>query len=222
MSAVPQTVPATAQEVEYPSSDGQPMAETPVHVRALILLFQALQDFLNALTDIYVAADMFWYWEEGNPQARRAPDVMVIKGVGRAERRSFFSWRENNARPCFIVEIVSEGSWREDLYEKRRLYAELGVREYFLFDPEAVYLRPALLGFRRTEQGAYVPLEADAEDRLYSEELELYLRAEGGMLRLLDAATRQPVLTKDERIAQLQALLEQRKQDTRGPSQPPQ
>jgi Uma2 family endonuclease len=163
---------------------------------------------------------MFWYWEEGNPQARRAPDVMVVKGVGRAERRSFQSWREHNAIPCFIVEIVSEGTWREDLYEKRRLYAELGVREYFLFDPEAAYLRPALQGFRWSEPGVYVPLEADAEDRLHSEEIGLYLRAEGGMLRLLDAATGQPVLTKDERIAQLQALLEQRKNDTKGPGQP--
>jgi Uma2 family endonuclease len=184
------------------------MAETPLHVRALILLFQALQDSLEALADVYVAADMFWYWEEGNPHARRAPDIMVVKGVGRVEQRSFFSWRENHAVPCFLVEIVSEGTWREDLYEKRRLYAELGVREYFLFDPEAAHLRPALQGFRLASSGVYVPLEADAEDRLRSEELGLYLRAEGGMLRLIEAATGQQVLTKDERIARLEELLQ--------------
>jgi Uma2 family endonuclease len=202
MSAVKAQATATAQEIFYPSSDGEPMAETPIHIRALILLFQAMEDFLAALTDIYIAADMFWYWEEGNPQARRAPDLMVIKGVGRAERRSFFSWRENGVVPCLIVEIASENTWREDLYDKRQLYARLGVAEYFLFDPEAQYLRPALVGFRRNEQGVYVPLESDTEDRLKSEELGLYFRAEGAMLRLLDAATGQPVPTRSERLAQ--------------------
>jgi len=199
------------QEVFYPSSDGEPMAETTLHVQAIILLLQALQDFFRAAAEVFIAADLFWYWEEGNPNARKAPDVMVVKGVPKRERRSFFSWQENNAIPCAVFEIASQSTWREDLYEKRRLYAERGVREYFLFDPEALYLRPALQGFRRNEHGVYVPLEPDAEDRLHSEELGLYLRGEGAILRLTDAATGQPVLTKDERIAQLQALLEQAK-----------
>jgi Uma2 family endonuclease len=197
------------QEVFYPCSDGQPMAETTLHIRAIILLLQALQDFFQHAAEIFVAADLFWYWEEGNPNSRKAPDVMVVKGVEKRERRSFFSWLENHAIPCVLFEIASQSTWREDLYEKRRLYAQLGVQEYFLFDPEAQYLRPALQGFRRNEQGLYAPLEPDAEDRLKSEELGLFLRAEGAMVRLLDVTTGQPVLTKDERIAQLQRLLEQ-------------
>ena len=207
------TIPTEAASLDesllYPSSDGEPMAEAPVHIRALILLLQAMEDFLAAMTETFIAANAYWYWEEGNSQARRAPDLMVVKGVGRAARRSFFSWRENGAVPCFLVEIAFERTWKEDLYEKHRLYARLGVAEYFLFDPEALYLRPALQGFRRNEHGVYMPLEPDAEDRLHSEELGLYLRAEGTMLRLIDAATGQPVLTKDERIAQLQSLLGQ-------------
>ena len=94
MSAVKTDKPTTALDVVYPSSDGAPVAETPLHVRAIMLLFQALEDSLPARKDIYVAADMFWYWQEGHPEARRAPDIMVIKGVGRAERRSF-DWHRN-------------------------------------------------------------------------------------------------------------------------------
>jgi Uma2 family endonuclease len=170
-----------------------------------------MEDFLVNRLDIFVAADIFWYWEEGNPQARRAPDLLVVKGVGRTSRRSFFSWQEHGAVPCLIVEISSEHTWREDLFDKRHLYARLGVQEYFLFDPEALYLRPALQGFHRNPHGVYVPVEPDREDRLKSEELGLYLRGEGAMLRLIDAATDQPVLTKDERIDQLQVLLDQSK-----------
>jgi Uma2 family endonuclease len=194
------------------------MAETTIHVQAIILLLQALEDFFSSAADVFVAADLFWYWEEGNPNAHRAPDVMVVKGVDKRERRSFFSWREHNAIPCATFEMASENTWRENLYDKRHLYARLGVPEYFLFDPEAQYLRPALKGFRRNEQGVYVSLDPDAEDRLKSEQLGLYLRAEGAMLRLIDAATGQAVLTRNERIAQqneriaeLQALLEQAK-----------
>jgi Uma2 family endonuclease len=194
----------TDDESLYPSSDGEPMAETPIHVRAMMMLLQAMDDFLAALTHIYVAANSFWYFKEGDPKSRRAPDLMVIKGVGRAERRSFFSWRENNAVPCVIVEVSSKKKWREDLYEKRALYARLGVREYYLFDPEGKYLQPALMGFRRDEHGTSVPVKPDAEGRLKCAELGLYFRAEGPMLRLIDAATDKPVLTKDEQLAENQ------------------
>jgi Uma2 family endonuclease len=204
MSLLSQPTPKEV-EVYYPSSDGEPMAETEIHVLAIIALLELLKHFLASRTDIYIAADMFWYWEEGNSAARRAPDVMVIKGVGREVRRSFFSWRENGAVPCFIVEFASENTWREDLYEKRRLYAALGVREYFIFDPEALYLRPTLQGFRLDERGNYVPLEPDTADRLKSEELGLYLLGEGTMLRLIDAATGLPVPTREERVGQLEA-----------------
>jgi hypothetical protein len=56
------------------------------------------------------------------------------------------------------------------------------------------------------KSGIFEPLELDAQDRLYSEQLGLYLKAEGEMLRLI-RANGEPVLTKDERIAQLEALL---------------
>ena len=66
--------------------------------------------------------------------------------------------------------MASENTWREDLGEKRRLYERLGVREYFLFDPEGEYLRPRLIGFRLVE-GRYELIEPDADDRLRSDEL---------------------------------------------------
>jgi Uma2 family endonuclease len=177
-----------------------------------MLLFQGLEDCLADQVDIYIGANMFWYWEQGNPSARRAPDVMAIKGVGRAERRSFFSWLEGGAVPATIVEIVAEKTWREDLYEKRRLYAQLGVREYFLFDPEDAHLRPPLQGFRRDDQGTYIPIEPDTEERLKSDELNLYLRAEGAVIRLFDGSTGEPMLTREERVEKERQRAEAEKQ----------
>ena len=95
-----------APDPMYPDSDGKPMGETGFHVRAILHLYGALTLFFQQRGDIYVAADMFWYYQEGNPRANKSPDIMVIKGVGNHERRSFKSWVEN-ALPCVIFEISS-------------------------------------------------------------------------------------------------------------------
>ncbi len=195
-------------EVEYPSSDGQPMGETGLHVLAIIFLYEVLHDVLP--TSDFIAADMFWYWEEGQPRSRVAPDVMVVKGVGRGHRRSFFTWRENGAVPAVVFEMASLSTWREDLSEKLRLYERLGVREYFLFDPEGEYLRPPLVGFRLVG-GHYVPIDLDDDDRLTSEELGFMLKGEGVMLRLIDT-TGALVLTPRERAEKEQQRAEKEQQ----------
>jgi Uma2 family endonuclease len=224
MSIAARTPAAQAAEIVYPDSDGAPLAETPIHIQAIILLLQALQDWFKARPDVYVAADMFWYWEKGNPAARRAPDVMVIKGVGQRDRRSFLSWEENNAVPTVTVDVTSIKTWQEDYFAKRRLYQQLGVREYFLFDPEALCLRPALQGFRLCAQGVYVSLEPDEEARLYSEEMGLYLQAEGQRVRLRDGATGAPILSREEKVALLElraAELQARLDERNGPAGTP-
>jgi Uma2 family endonuclease len=208
-SRAPLTAPKA--EVEYPSGDGQPMAETPIHVEAIMLLHQALQDFFRDRPDVFIASDIFWYWEEGNPDARRAPDVMIAVGVARdAERRSFFSWKEGGAVPAALFEMASENTWREDLGPKRHLYEKLGVSEYFLFDPEGAYLRPPLQGFR-LQNGGYRLLDRTEDDRLVSE-LGFDLRAEGRLLRVLDGRSGRPIPTREERAEQEHQRAEQERQ----------
>jgi Uma2 family endonuclease len=177
------------------------MAETPLHVEAIMLLYQALQDFFRDRADVWIAADVFWYWEEGNPNARRAPDVMVVTGVNRdTVRRSFFSWREGGAVPAVIFEMASQNTWREDLEEKFDQYEALGVREYFVYDPEEQYLRPPLQGFR-LHSGVYRRIRPEENGSLTSD-LGFRLRGEGPVPRVIDGRTGQPVLTRQERAEQ--------------------
>jgi len=193
-------------KIFYPSSDGKPMGETGIHVRAMMNLHVALEEFFKPRQDVYIATDMFWYWKEGRTKTV-APDVMVIPGVNsRPERRSFFTWRENGVVPAVVFEVASEGTWKSNLIRKRRLYQRRGVKEYFIFDPEGFYLRPRLLGFR-LKGPRYQTLFAI--DDILSSDLGFDLRPEGEMLRLIDRASGMNIPTPAESIERARRAEEQ-------------
>jgi Uma2 family endonuclease len=191
------TAPAAVPEVHYPDSDGQPMGETGIHVLAILMLYEALRRHFRGRTDVYIAADMFLYYQEGDPKKVKAPDVMVIFGVaGNHERRSFKTWVEK-VEPSVVFEVSSGETIREDLHGKRDLYARLGVAEYYLFDPLGDCLEPRLQGFHLVGSN-YEPKPADADGSLTSPLLGLRLRADGSQVRLINLQTGQPMLNFPE------------------------
>ncbi len=190
------------------------MAETNVHVVAIILLLQALQDLLAERQDVFIGANNFFYYEEGNGKARVAPDGLVSFKVGSHNRRSYRLWEEKKP-PEVIFEVSSNKTYRKDLTEKKELYARLKVREYFLFDPDGKYLKPAVQGFR-WQKGQYLPIKPDPDGSLLSKQLGVRLRAEGEMLRLVDLRTGAPLPTRQEQVehARQKALAERRRAQT--------
>jgi Uma2 family endonuclease len=189
--------PGTTLDPLYPDSDGEPMGETECHVDALAHLYGVLQQWFRAWADVHVAGDMLLYYEQGNPSAVRGPDVMVSKGVrGKHLRRSFRTWEEGVV-PATIFEITSGSTKREDQIEKPALYARLGVKEYFLFDPQGDYLQPRLQGFRLVG-GRYISMPSEKADRLSSAELGLDLAIDGHLLRVVDPATGDWLPTREE------------------------
>ena len=198
-------LPGTSIDPRYPDSDGQPMGETGFHVVAIFHLYGALTHYFRDRDDVCVAADMFLYYERGNPTACKAPDVMVATGVaGKHTRRSFRIWEEGVA-PTVIFEITSQKTRQEDRVAKPQVYAALGVKEYFRFDPEADDREPALAGYR-LDGGVYRPLAPDAAGRLTSQELGMSLEAESPLLRLIDVRTGRRLWTELEREEQFEEV----------------
>ena len=183
----------------YPETDGKPMGETDVHIDALIYLREALRDYFRDDPQVYVAGNMFVYYEEGNPSACVAPDVFVVHGVAKGERRTYKLWEEGQP-PTVVFEITSRGTRLEDLGTKRALYAMLGVREYFVYDPLGEYLRPLLQGYQ-LQEGEYQRLAPASEGVLVSQILGLELRVEEGCLRVVNPATGERLLTPAEALA---------------------
>jgi len=184
----------TPTELYFPESDGQPMGETGFHVATILHLIGVLQAFFRKRNDVLVSGNQFMYWEPDDPSQVVAPDVYVIFGVASpTPRRTIKTWVEGKA-PDVVFEITSRKTKSEDIRLKRALYEELGVREYFLFDPENDYLRPPLQGFKLVS-GRYVPLSGET---LHSELLGVELRVVEGELRLFNAATGELLLDEAE------------------------
>ncbi|MEZ4441385.1 MAG: Uma2 family endonuclease [Polyangiaceae bacterium] len=184
MSVLPQ------EQVFYPESDGEPMGETDVHRDETAACIDMLRWALRSEPHIYVAGDNFLYYEEGNPKAVVSPDVYIVRGVPGHQRRIYQLWKEQGHAPCFVMEMTSRSTWLEDHGNKKAIYAVLGVREYFLFDPEGVSLHPALQGYRLGDDGDYHRLEPDADGVFEAQTLGLELWLDDALrLQARDAAT---------------------------------
>jgi Uma2 family endonuclease len=185
------------REIEYPSGDGKPVAETGPHVRELLGTIQLLDDHFAGRPDVFVGGNMFLYYVEGNRRKHLAPDIMVTISIPKEPPRDYYLVWEEGKAPNFIVEITSKSTRHEDRKKKFVLYRDvLRVSEYFLFDLKAEYLDPPLQGFRLIG-GEYVPIEPVA-GRLPSQVLSLHLERDGENLRLFDPATGKRLLTRLE------------------------
>ena len=175
----------TRRDVEYPTGDGKPMAETELHLWVMMDLIQTLARRFEADPMVYVGGDLLMYYEEGSPNKRLAPDVFVVKGVSKLPPRdNFLIWEEGKG-PDMVIEVTSKSTRKNDQTRKLVLYRDvIGVSEYFQFDPTEDYLRPAFQGFR-LRGGEYRPVEPVA-GRLPSQVLGLHLERSGTELRLYD------------------------------------
>ena len=203
-------VPSLAT-VEYPSSDGKPMADSDAQRNAIIYGIDALQVCFGSRRDVYVSGDLLVYYEEGNPRASVAPDVFVVFGVEDRERETYRLWEEGEV-PAFVLEVASRNTWREDSGPKRGLYARLGVREYWQYDPSGRYLSPRLQGFRlagEVYERQPATESADGTLILRSETLGLDLRVTGARMRFHDPATGQDLPAYREVHAARQAAMAQ-------------
>ena len=186
---------------DYPESDGNPMAETPVHLYAMYDAGFPLRRFFKTRSDVYVGSNMFVYYREGDTRRSVVPDVWVAFGVPKLpERRTWLLWLEGKG-PDFVLEITSKWTRGEDEGRKKRLYERLGVREYWQFDPTGDYLDPILKGRELAPDGKYRDLVLKERDGVlcHLSLMGLELCLEDGRLYYFDPARKVRLLTDDER-----------------------
>ena len=211
------------ETVEYPDSDGLPMAENEFQFRSILYANSALATYYRAHDDVYVVGNLLLYYEPsprpGVPGKSVSPDLMVVLGAPKHMRSSYLLWEEPKA-PDFVLEVASESTYRSDLGSKRTTYeTKIGVSEYWLYDPIGGYLDPRLQGFRLVE-GRYEPIpvteRTDSVLTGYSEALALELRLyPDDRFRFHDPASGRDLPSLDE-SAQAQEETEARLGQTEG------
>jgi Uma2 family endonuclease len=192
-------------QVFYPSSDGEPVAETYAHLYVLLVTLEVLRQYLEG-QQATVLANQFLYYAQGFPKLRVAPDVMVIFNVLPGGRDNYKTWEEGEV-PAVIFEMTSQGTKSQDQVFKKTLYEQMGVQEYWLFDPRGEYLETQLQGYR-LRRDAYEPI---TDSR--SEPLKLRLQVEGQLIGFYREDTEEKLLIpgelaqalKQEAIARQQA-----------------
>ena len=178
-------------EIIYPSSDGEPLAETQQHVLAILMSLALLRLYLQEQQAV-VFADQYLYYIEGNSRARVAPDVMVVFDIEKRLYPNYKIW-EGQQTPAIIFEVTSAGTKETDWNFKKTLYEQLGVTEYWLFDPYGEWVAEQLQGYRLNEDGVYKPIRDNC-----SEVLQLKLQAEEYLIGFYRLDNGEKLLTPEE------------------------
>ena len=168
----------TTEEIIYPCSDGQPMADSTIQYKLIVTIKEGCELLLKDDPNVFIAADLLWYPVEGRTDISQAPDVMVVFGRPKGDRRSYLQFREDNIPPQVVFEIRSFSDSQIKMNKKCSFYNRYGVEEYYVYDPA----QNELTGWQRIEGMLEViePIEGWISPRLGvrfelgSEGLEIY------------------------------------------------
>ncbi len=195
----------TPQPIHYPSGDGTPVAETFDHMYVILITIEVLRQYLEGV-QACVLGNQFLYYSQGFPRLKCAPDVMVIFNVEPGGRDSYKIWDEGEI-PSVVFEMTSPGTRDKDEGFKKDLYAQIGIEEYWQFDPKGQWIEEKLRGYRLVNE-TYVPIET-----CESQVLGLRLEVSGALISFYRLDNGEKLLTPSElrdKVQQLQDELTQK------------
>ena len=205
----PVATTAAAPEVVYPETDGMPLpdgeSQAPVYRRVV----GTIEVHVGNIPGARVNGNTFIYYVEGNPRLSVSPDCYVVFGLTEAAEESlslkgnntYLLWEVGKA-PDFVMEIGSKSTATEDMGRKRDLYADLGVREYWRYDPTGGEFYGEPLVGERLVDGEYerVEMNRESDGRVWglSEVLNLEFWWDGVELRFWDPVAGRWLLNYEE------------------------
>ena len=215
-------------EIDYARLDFDPderelppdaMEQEPAVQEMLGLLASRFTDF-GQRSDVFLSSNTILCYDPSDLNVRVAPDVYLAFGVDAQairRRRLYLPW-EVGRPPDFAMEVASASTARQDVTEKRCIYARIGVPEYWRFDPKDGEYHGQQLAGEQLVNGAYRPIElTTAPDGIlkgYSPVLGLSLCWDDNWPRLYDPATDTYLETWQQervarRVAEARAVSEQ-------------
>jgi Uma2 family endonuclease len=199
---------APVRAIEYPDDDGLPMADNTRQLRWIVVLYDNLCALFRQAADVFVAGNHLWYPEEGHPEVRNAPDVMVVFGRPKGDRGSYRQWEEGGVPVTVAFEILSPNSTAAALADKFAFYEDHGVEEYYIYDPESnrlhVFVRRGEVLVRVRQVDSYVSPRLRIRFDLSGPELVVY-GPDGGRFLTFEELQAERERERHERLAAEQA-----------------
>ena len=189
-------------EIDYASLDFNP--DVSVEKPDAMEQFRELDEIMALLRahvtgfdrqpDVFLSRETYICYDRRNLNVRVSPDVYLAIGVDEKairERLLYLLW-EAGKPPDWVLEIASYSTSRVDVNRKPGIYAQIGVPEYWRFDPSGGdYYGYPLAGDRLVDD-VYQPIELTSEPdgilKGYSEILGLSLCWDEGWPRLYNPA----------------------------------
>jgi Uma2 family endonuclease len=122
--------------VVYLEFDGQLLSDNTRQLRWITTLFGNLAALFGERPDVFVAAELWWYPVEGQPEVRTAPDVLVVFGRPKGDRGTYKQWEESNVPPTVVFEVLSPSTTWMELDDMLAFCEEHGVEEFYAYDPD--------------------------------------------------------------------------------------
>ena len=219
-------------EIDYASLDYNPdepepmpdaMEQEPVIQEFIGIMGSRFTDFGNR-PDVFLSSNTILCYDPSNLNVRRQPDIYLSFGVDQAairRRRIYLPW-EAGKPPDLALEVGSLSTGPSDTIVKPRVYADIGIPEYWRFDPSGGEHHGAPMSGWHLVNNAYAPIklttEPDGALKGYSAVMDLFLCWDEGWPRFYDPATgtylenwRQERARLQDQIAQLEAELDLRR-----------
>ena len=202
--------------------DPEPIPDGMFQNPSILYAMQILGDVVvGDSDDTFIDMNTIVYYEPTDRNRRFQPDIYIAFGVDAEairERNGYVIW-EAGKPPDFALEVASESTADNDTGWKRDRYAQVGIREYWRFDPSGGNLYGRCLAGEYLENAVYRPFtihtDADGVTWGYSPLLNLNLRCSDGTLELQDPDTGEILSDRrGERIAKeiAQAALREREE----------
>lgn len=191
-------------------TDEEDMGESVEQTQIIRTVRSSLDELAESRgwTNVFWSSDNFFAWIRDEPMVRVSPDVYLLDDPPPPPHPKMWqTWLLGHKPPRWALEVVSD-DWKKDYNEAPLKYAQLGAREFVIFDPEAAASaerrgeRVALQVYRREADGVFLRIYA-GDGPAPSQELDAFLvvTREGGAVRLriaLDAAGKEVVPTAEE------------------------
>jgi Uma2 family endonuclease len=200
--------------------EGAELTESRLHRELILYLVLVLRWVFNG-KNVGVTGNTNFYQTDNPREPAKSPDIAVVEGFETDRRKiedtpSYYVG-EDGPPPMVVIEIASKETWRQDLEDKPAKYEAMGVKEYFVFDPNTRPLwvgqwrkHNRIIGWRKdTLSGRFELVDKDPDGRMWSEELESWLVVNENDLQLY-TADGQLRLTKDEAEARRADAAERR------------